>query len=205
MSRILLVVLLCGSFCAVACQQHDGRMPDAERAALAEKWRLVNERHMPCQPEVVAAILDGYLARSARAVTAKLVPIRDKHRLYFVWVIGVDNRIVEAVSGPLPEIATRPADGPASIAVIRSRKFIAEHFDRRGRLVLKDEPPVPSEHLSAEYQQRVYGVQIVAVELLDPDRMRWKVTAAPARKGTMGGEIWMRFTPESRVSAEFGR
>lgn len=69
----------------------------------------------------------------------------------------------------------------------------------------KEEPPIPPERLTGEYQERVHGLQIVAFELADPQRMLWKVTSVPVVKGTLGGEIWMRFTPELDVSAEFGR
>ena len=191
----------------VAAQMGNAGTQDEQEAALAEKMRLVNERHMPCPPEAVAVLLDGYLAPSPRPVAAKLVPIRNDHGLHWAWVVSVDNRVVEVVTGPLSEPAARSAPGAASAAIARAREFIADHREHRSDREPRktDEPPIPPERLTARHQERSYGLQIVAIELSEPAQMRWRVTALPVRKHTLGGEIWMRFTPKSLVSAEFGR
>ena len=64
---------------------------------------------------------------------------------------------------------------------------------------------MPPEHLTADYQSRVYGKQIVKIALVQADDMLWKVTVSPARPNVQGGQIWLRFSPDSQVSAEFGR
>jgi hypothetical protein len=205
MKDMLWIGLLCASLCAASCQRHDGSMSDADRAALAEEWRLVNVRHMPCQPEEVAAILDGYLVDSAKPVSARLVPIRNDGGLHYAWVVSVNERVETVLTSPMPVTTSRPVDGPASIALRRARMFIAEHFDHRNSEARKDEQPIPAEHITSQYQERVYGVQITSLELEDPRRMLWKVTAVPTRKNVDGGQIWMRFSPNSGVSPEFGR
>lgn len=205
MKDMLWIGLLCAGLCAASCQRHDGSMSDADRAALAEKWRFVDVRHMPSQPEEIASILDGYLVDSAKPVSARLVPIRNDGDLRYAWVVSVNERVETVVTSSMPPKASRPSDGPASIALRRARRFIAEHFDYRDREIPKGELAIPSDHLSGQYQERVYGVQITSLELEDPSRMLWKVTALPSRKNVLGGQIWMRFSPNSGVSPEFGR
>jgi len=165
----------------------------------------VIERHMPCQAEAVAAVLDEYLGNEVLPASAELVPIRNDAENHWAWVIRVGGRtrdvLTAAPSGP----ATRPIGGPASEALGRARRFIAEYFERRGMERGKEEQPIPSERLTGEYQERVHGVQIVAFDLDDPQQMLWKVTAKPVGKKTLGGEIWMRFTPKSHIGAEYGR
>ncbi|HUT58215.1 MAG TPA: hypothetical protein VNA25_10245 [Phycisphaerae bacterium] len=184
----------------------DASVTAAQRVELAEKMRLVEQRHMPCQAEAVAAVLDEYLATEVRAVSAELVPIRNDGGLHWAWVVRIGGRTSAVLTAEPSGPAIRPTGGPAAKAMIRARRFIAEHFERSmpDRARGKDQPPIPPERLTGEWQERTHGVQIVAFELADPRQMRWKITAKPVGKRTLGGEIWMRFTPEALVSAEFG-
>jgi len=201
---IVLMGLLTGG-CTVETR-NDGSLTTAQRMELDEKMRLIEQRHMPCQAEAVAAVLDEYLATRICPVSAELVEIRNDAGLHWAWVVRVNGRtsaiFTAAPSGP----ATRPFGGPVSEALARARRFIAELYEQQRQIEIgpKEGPPIPPERLTGEYQERVHGLQIVAFELADPQRMLWKVTSKPVGKRTLGGEIWMRFTPELEVSAEFG-
>jgi hypothetical protein len=155
---------------------------------------------------MVAALLDEYLATEVRPVSAELVPIRNDSELHWAWVIRVGGRTSAVLTAESSRPATPSEQGPAAEAMIRTRRFIAEHFERSKmeRPKGSNEPAISPEQLTGEYQERIYGVQIVAFELADPQQMLWKVTAKPVGKRTLGGEIWIRFTPDTVISADFG-
>lgn len=184
----------------------DGTMSEAERGELAERVRLMTFRHMPCSAEAVAAVLDGYLAEK-RTVSAELVPIDNTHGERYAWVIRVEGKTVAVLTDAPQGVAAHPVAGPATEALMKARHAIAMHSSQRGTDSVEDveKRGLGAEQLTADYQERVYGLQIVHIALVDAHQMRWEITAKPAQKHTLGGEIWLTIVPGAKVRLEFGR
>ena len=172
---------------------------------------IYDRNEAPFPPEAIAPLLDQVIKKHDTNVSLILVIHPQPHTQSAAsrasWVCLVDGKPKWAIS-KMDDISVESGSGITAGALVRAREYVAQHMEARKELRGKEKPngwKPKKEALSHSYQSKEYDLQITKIELIDRKTQRWRITAKPIRVNTMGGEIWMRFSKEYKVSAEFGR
>lgn len=205
--------------------KHLDALPNLKRSVSSPKFRKRNSdvadedliepydgRCMsPIPPEAIAHLLDDIIEDHRDNVVLTLVrhpkPATQTSDRRTAWVFMVEGKPYWVINKELPNSLSK-APGIASRAIHRARTFVAERMESRresnGTTVPQCLHP-RKEALLADYQAKEYGLQISMIELVDRETESWRVTFKPVNEFNRGGEIWMRFSTEAEVTAEFGR
>lgn len=163
-------------------------------------------REAPCPPESIASLLDPLTQGEAGRLVLALVPHRYPTTMPSgkrnMWVCMRNGHPLWVIDSP-PRTLKIESSGLTAAALKRARAFIAKREESRGKERLADSK-LKREALLPSYQSEKYDMQITAIELIDREKESWEITAKPITD-SMGGEIWMRFSRDTDVSAEYGR
>ena len=161
----------------------------------------------PCPPEAIASLVDPLTEGEADSLVLALVPHRYPSTMPVtkraMWVCMRNGQPLWIIDSP-PRTQKNESAGITAAALKRARAFLSERAELKGKEKLADWKP-KKETLLPSFQSKTYGLQITEMKLIDKESESWEITAKPINDNARGGEIWMRFSKEHEVSAEYGR